>query len=877
MPVNKTMLGCYHCGLPVRANSDYSVTINHQRQPMCCIGCQAVALAIVSGGLENFYRFRTATNVRGDSEKNKTNWEIYNLPDVQNQFVTDYGIEQGTHYKQANLLLENISCAACSWLIETHLKKNSAVKIMNVNVSTHRCTLVWAPAQVLLSDLLQSLEHIGYKPRPATDEQQQAFIKQENRKALFRLGVAGFGTMQAMMVAVGIYTGATDSWLIFLRWLSMLAATPVVFFSAAPFFTAAWRSLKSKQLIMDVPVALAIGLAYIASAWATFTRTGDVYFESVSMFTFFLLLGRYIEQRARHRNRLAFGNLAQLMPLTACCITQQQGVKSSEESSEVAQQIPLAMLRLNDTVFVKTGETFPCDGVVIAGESEAVEALITGESIPVAKKIGDNVIAGTLNSQSALRIRVMAIGSATQLSGIERLAAQAAEEKPKQVIMADKIARFFVARLLVVCVGVFLFWWFKEPSRALWVTLSVLVVTCPCALALAVPAAMSAATANLRARGFLVARGHVLEMLPQITRIMFDKTGTLTHGNFHVTQVQLCSEKKREQVLAIAAALEAGSNHPIASAFKNYQTNVVAQNTKQFMGLGVEGFLHTKQYRLGTAEFSCEIMSEKNKQGNFVRIKNSSSSPQGVQCLRNLQGRWIPCGDDGSDSCKGRKYMSTPDNKNSWLLLSDTEGAVAWFAVADKIRESAQAAIAELQNMGIAVELLSGDKSAAVKNIAQQLNISETISGATPEDKLARLNIAQLSGDNVLMIGDGINDVPVLAGADVSVAMACASDLAQTRADSVLLNNQLTLLPAAIKIAQRTRSIIKQNLIFSLTYNVIALPLAATGHVAPWAAAIGMTMSSLIVVMNALRLNYVIPAGGPVPSQFSQSLDPLRG
>ena len=796
------LLACYHCGLPVPANVDFSVVINHKSEAMCCIGCQAVASAIVDGGLENFYAYRTQTNQRSDAQQIKTDWKIYDLPEVQSEFVTDHD----ANLRQASLLLEGISCAACSWLIETHLKKNPAVKVLNVNLSTHRCTLVWSPSITPLSELLTSLAEIGYKPRPATDDHQQDFFKKENRIALFRLGVAGFGMMQAMMVAVGIYFGATDTWLDFLRWLSMLVATPVVFFSASPFFKSAWRSIKSKHLIMDVPVALAIGLAYLASAWATVTNSGEVYFESVSMFAFFLLLGRYIEQRSRHRNRLAFGNLAQLMPLTACCIR-------SHDGEETTENIPLKILAVNDLVLVKAGDTFPCDGRVESGKSEVIEALITGESIPVAKKIGDKVIAGTLNGQSAMRIRVTAIGSATKLSGIERLAVQAGEEKPKQVVMADKMARFFVARLLVVCACVFLFWWFKDQSRAVWITLSVLVVTCPCALALAMPAALSAATANLRQRGFLVARGHVIETLTQINRVIFDKTGTLTLGRFCITDVLLLGGKTREEVLAIAAALEADSNHPIAQVFAVLQNTIRAVDVKQTTAAGVEGIVGGEIYRIGTQEFASKIISSQHNNPTL------------------------------------------PDQQKLWLLLANTQGAIAWFGLQDEIRPDAQEAIKTLQHMGIAVELLSGDQSGAVSKLAVQLGVEDFVAGAKPEDKLTRLQAAQKRGEKVLMVGDGINDVPVLAGADVSVAMASASDLAQTRADTVLLNNQLVLLPRAIVIAKRTRNIIKQNLIFSLTYNVIALPLAATGHVAPWAAAIGMTMSSLIVVLNALRLS----------------------
>jgi Cu2+-exporting ATPase len=797
-----TDLACYHCGLPVPADTNFSVVINRKLEPMCCPGCQAVASAIVDGGLENFYAYRTQTNERITTQALKTDWKIYDLPEVQHEFVTDHDAQ----FRQANLLLEGISCAACSWLIETHLKKHPAVKSLSVNLSTHRCTLVWSPAIAPLSELLKSLADIGYKPRPATDDQQQQFFKKENRIALFRLGVAGFGMMQAMMVAVGIYFGATDTWLEFLRWLSMLVATPVVFFSASPFFKSAWRSIKSKQLIMDVPVALAIGLAYLASAWATVTNSGEVYFESVSMFAFFLLLGRHIEQRARHRNRLAFGNLAQLMPLTACCIRSQAG-------EETTENIPLKLLAINDAVLVKAGDTFPCDGVVESGESEVIESLITGESIPVAKRVGDTVIAGTLNGHSPLRIRVRAIGSATKLSGIERLAVQATEEKPKQVIMADKIARFFVARLLVICACVFLFWWFKDPGRAFWITLSVLVVTCPCALALAMPAALSAATANLRQRGFLVARGHVIETLTHINRVIFDKTGTLTLGRFCVAEVMLLSTHTREQALAIAASLESDSSHPIAQAFAAEQINIRASDIKQTTAAGVEGKIDGDIYRIGTCEFASEIIS-------------------------------------ASDN-----MFSLPDQDRLWLLLANSGGAIAWFGLDDEIRPGAREAIINLKNMDIRVELLSGDQSGAVAKLANELSIEDFRAGAKPEDKLTRLQATQKEGEKVLMVGDGINDVPVLAGADVSVAMASASDLAQTRADTVLLNNQLLLLPEAIAIAKRTRGIIKQNLMFSLTYNVIALPLAAMGLVAPWAAAIGMTMSSLIVVLNALRLS----------------------
>jgi Cu2+-exporting ATPase len=807
MPSSSPQDPCYHCGLPVPAAAQFPVVIAGREERMCCPGCQAVAMAIVDGELENFYRFRTENNARPAADVNiaQAKWKIYDLPEVQADFVIELDASQ--HWFQANLLLEGISCAACSWLIETHLKKNTAVKSITINITTHRCTLIWDAQQQPLSDLLIALVAIGYQPRPATDEQQQDLVKKENRMALFRLGVAGFGMMQAMMVAVGMYTGATDAWLSFLRWQSFLAATPVVFFSCWPFFKSAWRSIKSRHLVMDVPVALAISLAYIASGWATMVGGGEVYFESISMFAFFLLLGRYVEMRARHRNRLAFGNLAQLMPLSACCLTERDG-KTCE------QQVPLKSLQIDDRVLVKAGETFPCDGRVESGESSAVEAILTGESNPVIKRAGDEVIAGTLNSDSPLIIRVTATGAATQLSAIERLAAQAAEEKPAQVTVADRIARFFIARLLVVCALVFAFWWWYEPARALWVTLSVLVVTCPCALALAVPAALSATTANLRKQGFLVARGHVIETLTRITRVIFDKTGTLTKGQFVIAGIKLCGDLDHEQCLAIAASLEANANHPLAAAFRDTKAGPSAASLKQVTGAGVEGVIEQVRYRLGSIDFVSELFA----------------TP-------------LPAS------------LAFPDDDIQWLLLGNEQGPLAWFGLVDEVRPGAEQLVQALRAENIAVELLSGDKSGAVAKLAQQLGIEDFSAGAKPDDKLSHLHTLQTQGDKVLMLGDGINDVPILSGADISVAMASASDLAQTRADAVLLNENLAVLFNAVLLARRTQRIIQQNLRFSLAYNVLALPLAAAGWVAPWQAAIGMTASSLIVIFNSLRLS----------------------
>ncbi|UTF60049.1 heavy metal translocating P-type ATPase [Gilvimarinus sp. DA14] len=782
--------GCYHCGLPLPRQQQYPVEIDGQTRFMCCPGCQAVASAIVSGGLEQFYQYRSELSEKPGAAGQ--DFSVYDLPELQEEFVLPLG--QNRH--QANLLLEGISCAACSWLIEKHLEPLTGLESVRVNVTSYRAQLVYDPAQIKLSELMSTLAAIGYQPRPATDEQQAQLDARENRRALLRLGVAGFGMMQAGMVAVGLYTGAVDEWQNLLRWLSLLLATPVVFYSAWPFFNNAWRSLRSGALVMDVPVALAIGLGYGASVWATLSGSGDVYFESIAMFVFFLLLGRYLELRSRTRSRIGLANVAQLLPPVA-----------ERLNDGIWQQVPMRLLQLGDRVRVSAGQSFCADGVVLAGSSCADESLLTGESRPVAKTVGDFVIAGSGNIDSPVEIEVMAMGADTRLSSIERLIDRAQKDKPRRALIADRVARYFVAAVLLVCAGVYCYWHFTEPTRALWVALSVLVVTCPCALALAMPTALTTAAEYLRRQGVLMTRGHVLESLEQIDRVIFDKTGTLTSGHLSVSEyIPLQGKENREAHLAIAAALEEGSSHPIASAFAPWRGQFKAEGIKQNTGQGVSGLVNGERYQLGRP--------------------------------------------DAIDS-----HLAAPPGDCLWLLLADTRGPLAWVGLADPLRPEAAEVVARLQQQGIAVELLSGDAEANVARVARTLGITDYRAGASPDDKLSHLAKRQRLGDKVLMVGDGINDVPVLSAADVSLAMARASDLAQTHADALLLADSLQPLPLALHRARRTGTIVRQNLGLSLLYNLLALPLAAAGMVAPWAAALGMTTSSLLVVANALRLS----------------------
>ncbi len=789
---------CFHCGLDVPANSHFSLTIDGQERAFCCPGCQAVATAIVAGGLEGFYRFRTENSSRPTAES--IDFSAYDLPAVQADFVHRDSDTEST----AQLLLEGITCAACVWLIEHHLGSLDGIESVRVNASTHRCLVRWNPQHLKLSDILSSLHHIGYPPIPATEGQQQKLREKENRTALMRLGIAGIGMMQVGMVAVALYSGVDSSWQTYLRWLSLLIATPVVLYSARPFFAAARRALLARHLTMDVPVSLAIGGAYLASCWATVFGGGEVYFDSVSMFTFFLLWGRYLEMRARHRNGIDSDRLAQLLPATA----------SRWDESAQWSVVPLKQLQVGDRVLVPSGTTIPCDGRVLDGCSGVVEAMLTGEPDPVEKRPGDEVIAGTLNTDSALQVEVTAVGQGTQLSAIERLVEQAQQDKPAQVAMADRLAGYFVAAVLLVSAAVGLVWWQIEPGHAFWVTLSVLVVTCPCALSLAAPTALTVAVSWLRQHGLLVTRGHVLEGLTQVDRVIFDKTGTLTVGSPQVAELldgegNSLPEAERQRLLAYCAALETGSTHPIARAFEAYAADVSASGIKQHTGAGVEGCIDGRQWRLGKPVF----------------VVGAEWSPPG-------RGQWL-------------------------LLAAQGHGQQrAWIRLQDRLRDSAPALIESLQRRGLQVELLSGDAEPEVARVASELGFSQWRANTSPDDKLAYIRQLQdQQAQRVLMVGDGINDVPVLSGAFVSVAMGGSTDLAQTRADSVLLGTDLMALERAFDCAQYTRRIIRQNFGWALGYNLIALPLAAMGMIPPWAAAIGMSTSSLVVVANALRIS----------------------
>ncbi|TVU90136.1 heavy metal translocating P-type ATPase [Vreelandella titanicae] len=803
---------CYHCGNPVPAGAPWSISLDEHTHPLCCPGCEAVAHAIVDGGLESYYRYRTELPERPDERQaaKADTWSVFDDPGLQAQFVHPDGDEGNV---KATLAIEGITCAACAWLIEHRLNALEGVTSSAVNLTHHRLRVSWNPQQLKLSQLLAELAAIGYDAQPYEPDQAQARMQHEERMNVRRLIIAAVGMMQVMMFSIPIYVSGpgeiSDDFYALFHWLSFALATPVVFFSAQPFFRNALRDLRTGVLGMDVPVSLAIGGAYLASSYAVMFNVGEVYFDSVAMFTFFLLFARYVEGRARRRSGHSGNALSGVLPISATRL----------ESDGSERILPASELAPGDRVLIKPGHGVPADGIIEEGESSLDESMLTGEYLPVTRRVGDRITGGSQNMENPLVIRVTHAGRDARVAGIVDLTDRAFASRPRLAQMAARMAHLFVLRLLLVTACVTIAWWFIDPSRMLWVLLSVLVVTCPCALALATPAALTAGHGQLRKRGVLITRADAMETLSNVTRVIFDKTGTLTRGEMQLTQTQPLGELTAERARAIAAALEAHSEHPIARAFRPFRdATLQAKDIHSYTGQGLEGSLNGARWRLGKHEFAVDDA-----------VASSMSAPA----------------------------------KGQWLLLSENGIPRAWFGLHDGVRDDAAATIAALQAQGLNVELLSGDTRDAVESLASQLNITTWHAGTSPEGKLARMKQLQAAGETVVMIGDGINDVPVLAGADVAIAMNGATDLARTRADAVLLSPRLMRIFEAIEISRATRSIMRQNMIWSVCYNVSALPLAAMGLVPPWLAAIGMSLSSLVVVGNALRLSRWRPQPAP--------------
>jgi Cu2+-exporting ATPase len=810
---------CYHCALPVPTGSRFTAVVLGETRELCCPGCQAVAEAIVAGGLENYYSHRSEASANPETLPVQLVDELalYDRPDVQAPFVRHQG-----ELSETTLLMEGISCAACGWLIEKHLRSLPAIAEARLNLSNHRLHVSWNDSLLPLSAVLAQLRSIGYVAHPYQADRAAETLANENRLALRQLGVAGLLWFQAMMATMATWPefniDLSPEMHTILRWVALFLTTPIVFYSCAPFFRGALRDLRTRHLTMDVSVSLAIGSAYIAGIWTAITGSGELYFDAVGMFALFLLAGRYLERRARERTAAATAQLVNLLP--ASCLRLDQHGQST--------RILLGELRLNDQVLVQPGSVIPADGRITEGQSSIDESLLTGEYLPHRRNPGDAVTAGTLNVEGVLTVRVLALGHDTRLSAIVRLLERAQAEKPRLAEIADRAAQWFLLVSLILAAVIGIVWWQIDSSRAFWIVLAMLVATCPCALSLATPTALTAATGTLHKLGLLLTRGHVLEGLNQIDTVIFDKTGTLTEGRLALRSVKTLGTLNADHCLNLAAALENRSEHPIAKAFG--RAPAAAEDVISQPGLGLEGVVDGQRLRIGQPAYVCAL--------------SASDIPP------------------------------APEQPGQHLLLGDASGPLAWLILDDRLRTDAYELLQACKARGWKTLLLSGDSSPMVAEVARQLGIDEARGGMHPDDKLAALQALHRQGRKVLMLGDGVNDVPVLAAADISIAMGSATDLAKTSADAVLLSNRLQTLVDAFGLARRTRRVIIENLLWAGLYNGLMLPFAALGWVTPIWAAVGMSISSLTVVLNALRLTRVPPTTIATRPPLSEALCP---
>ena len=737
----------------------------------------------------------------------KTNSSMV-TPQLENQFI-----------QTEKLTLSGMHCAACVQLIEFRLRQLPGINSFKVNTATHKAEVVWQVEKNNLKNIISAIINLGYGALPSTQSPDE-FEKKENKLALWRLFIAGFAMMQIMMYAFPAYlvpvpqvdgdlTPDLDK---LLKIASMLITVPVIGFSALPFFKAAWRDLRNRHIGMDVPVSLGILLTFFASVWATF-KGGVVYYDSAIMFVFLLLSARLIESKVQKKTSVALRVLTQLVPVAA------QKLINYPLSRQV-ESLDASELNVNDLVMVAPGEQIPADGVVLEGQSECDEALMTGESQPVLKTVSDHVIAGTFNSNGTLIVKAEKVGLETHLSSLIGMMEAAATEKPPIVLLADKHASRFLSLILLVALFTGIVWCYIAPDRALWIAISVIVVTCPCALSLATPGVMSAAIGLLAKNGVLIKNGKAIQTMAAATHFIFDKTGTLTIGKLSL--IRQIEQRNVPQADTIAFLLASGSTHPAAKAIADalamqypLSSEMHVHDMLEVPGGGIEASINGHLYRLGSVAFAAGISQH--------------------------------------------AFIVPPDIGDMTVsVLADEIGVIVVFALADALRDDAIEAVQKLQARHKKILLLSGDRNEVVQKVALECGIADARGNLSPADKFNIVQTLQNSGAVVVMVGDGMNDGPALSLANVAVAMGQGAPISQTRSDVLLMSNRLSDLDFGFVVANKAFGLIRENLIWAIAYNLFAIPAAVVGWLAPWHAALGMSLSSLIVVLNALRL-YLLP------------------
>lgn len=752
-----------------------------------------------------------------DLEAMASKWSL--LDHAQEWSDFSQSTEQQPHQWTSSVVFEGMHCTACAINIEEALMSVPGVKSAQISAASHRGRVVWSDEQTQPSDWMKAVAQLGYRTLPANDALANEVRREDARKMLWRLGVAGLCMMQVMMYATPVYMSEPQDiapdMVQLLRWASWVLSLPVLFFSCMPFFKTAWLDFKQRKISMDLPVAIGMLVTFVVSTLGIFEPQGpfgaEVYFDSFTMFVFFLLTGRWLELRLRDKTAGALEAVMNRLP---------DAVHRKTRVGEW-ETVTLRHLRVQDVIQVRPGEAFAADAQIVSGETQVDEALLTGESRPLPRALGEHVLAGSLNLTATVEVQVTTVGKQTRFGQMVALMESASVSKPGIALLADRMAKPFLWGVLIMAALAAVWGWQYSPAHALMVAVSVLIVTCPCALSLATPAAMLSTAGALAKAGVMLRSLQALQSLAKVDTVIFDKTGTLTNEDFSLQHMTTRDGIKPEQALAWAAALAHHSLHPVSRSLVRAGGDMgssafVLENIKEFAGQGVQASLRVaaensvevrKELRLGSAAF-CDVQ------------------PQHSDVLQ--------------------------------ASLSDQAGWLATFEFAETPREEANTTLRALEGMGLRIRILSGDGQGSVSQLASRLNIAEAMGSCSPEEKLKQVKLEQAQGHCVAMVGDGLNDGPVLAGADVSFALGQALPLAQSKADFVFMASNLKPLVATILLSKQTMQIVRQNLVWAAVYNFSCVPLAMLGYLPAWLAGLGMACSSLGVVLNAMRLSKTI-------------------
>ncbi|MDO4435378.1 MAG: cation-translocating P-type ATPase [Cardiobacteriaceae bacterium] len=797
---------CHHCHGRIIEGTALTVELEGKALWFCSPACRDARLLVEESKLSQYYAMRDEKTIPQESalskaHKPQTHWQAYDIPEIKEQYVYQSALGNEIH-----LYIEGIHCGACSWLITSSLKEKLGLEQVFVNATTSRAEIHF-PHEIKLSQILELIAKLGFVPNVFTPEQNEVRQTQQRSQHLMRLIVAGLGMMQVMMFATGLYTGAfhgiAAEYLELLRWVSLFFTTPVFFYSGFPFLRGAWFSLKARKVNMDLPIAFALASTYFASVWNTFIGHGEIYFESVTMFIFFMTVSRFFEFLTRRRAQLNEIQFAKLLPEA---VEKYVGTKRF--------LTPLAAIQVGDVVRILPSQTIAIDGEIVRGETRVDEAMLTGESKALCKTIGDKVLAGSHNLHSPIDVRVGANGQMTTLAGIRRLMARAEQHKNIPLMKSRELAEWTIIGVMLLSVVGYVGWQFVEPERSFEIAIAILVATCPCALSLAVPTALTTAINHANRHGVLIKNSETLSRLLSVKHLVFDKTGTLTEGHFRLVRQDLSPDYEAGFLWQLAKSLQIHSSHPIAWAMCEHVAlpELALDEVEHKPSQGVVGSYQGKRWAIGRA-----------------------------QCLQEAFPEML-----------FEPSALAAEETGVWVYLGNDEGVQARFLFDDPPREGIQALFKRLQREGIyRCHIASGDHEQNVAKMAAWCGIDSAKALLSPEDKCLWV---QSFDEPSLMMGDGINDAPVMAAATVSVAVGKANPLSQTQADVVLLRKGVEVLPYLLDLAVQTERIIRQNIRWAIGYNVVIIPLAILGFLTPWLAALGMSMSSLLVVGNALRL-----------------------